>query len=154
MGEKTVRDLMRTDIPRLRSNMNLLQARNLLVRHNLSGAPVVDGLGQLVGMLSIADLKNALLDHYAKVDRRKRRFEKETEYVLAAVLEAGEALEALEIEEYMTEDPDAVEPVELLEDAAEFMQENKLHHLLVIENGILQGMLCVEDLPPRMRPQD
>jgi predicted transcriptional regulator len=45
--------------------MDTLEAVDLLVRHNISGAPVVDNLGNLIGVLSEIDcMKAAVLASY------------------------------------------------------------------------------------------
>lgn len=57
-----VRDFMTTDIVTLKPDMDVLQAVHILLRHNISGAPVVDSQGALVGMLTERDCMKAALD--------------------------------------------------------------------------------------------
>lgn len=52
----TARDIMRTDVATLRPEDSLDAAIELLEEMHISGAPVVDGSGQLVGVISTADL--------------------------------------------------------------------------------------------------
>ena len=145
---------MRKDLPRMRTQMNLIQARNLLVKNKLSGAPVFDPLGQLVGVFSVSDLKDAIRDTNGKLDRRKRRYQKEVEHVFSAADSVTDELSEITVEDYMTSEVDSIEPSMPLTEAAELMKENQIHRLLVVGNQILRGMLCVEDLPPRFRPDD
>jgi nucleotide-binding universal stress UspA family protein/predicted transcriptional regulator len=51
-----VRDLMTRDLAVLRADEPLTTALRKLLRHRVSGAPVVDGAGKLVGVLSEHDL--------------------------------------------------------------------------------------------------
>ena len=51
----TVRDYMTTKVKALRPETPILEAVDLLVKHQISGAPVVDQSGAVVGMLSEKD---------------------------------------------------------------------------------------------------
>lgn len=55
----TVRDYMTTKLTVLRPEMSVHEARRLLVRHRVSGAPVIDATGALVGILTGRDLLGA-----------------------------------------------------------------------------------------------
>lgn len=61
----TVRDYMTANLVTLTPSREILRAVHLLVHHNISGAPVVDDHGNLVGMLSERDcMKVALSARY------------------------------------------------------------------------------------------
>lgn len=61
----TIRDYMATDLISLAPDTELIHAMKLLLEKRISGAPVVDAEGQLVGMLSKKDcLKVALSASY------------------------------------------------------------------------------------------
>ena len=53
-----VRDYMTTRLITFTPEMEVMSAVNLLVKHNISGAPVIDKAGKLVGMLSERDCLN------------------------------------------------------------------------------------------------
>ena len=55
----TVGDLMASDPIVLSADLPLDEAAELLDRHHIGGAPVVDAAGALVGVLSLADLARA-----------------------------------------------------------------------------------------------
>lgn len=57
----TVRDYMRTRLVVLSPQMSVHEARKLLVEHRVSGAPVVDATGALVGILTGRDLLGAFV---------------------------------------------------------------------------------------------
>ncbi len=57
-----VRDFMSTDIVTLDPDMDVLKAVHVLLRHRISGAPVVDADGRLVGMLTERDCMRVALD--------------------------------------------------------------------------------------------
>lgn len=57
-----VRDYMTRGVVRLKPEMDVLEAVHTLVQHRISGAPVVDREGHLVGMLSELDCMRVALD--------------------------------------------------------------------------------------------
>ncbi len=57
-----VRNYMSTDIVSLKPDMDVLQAVAILLRYKISGAPVVDASGALIGMLTERDCMKAALD--------------------------------------------------------------------------------------------
>ncbi len=60
----TVGDLMALDPIVIRANASLDEAAELLDRHRISGLPVVDGSGSLVGVVSQTDLVRARSTQY------------------------------------------------------------------------------------------
>lgn len=63
-GPATVGDLMALDPIVIRANASLDEAAELLDRHHISGLPVVDGSGSLVGVVSGTDLVRARSTQY------------------------------------------------------------------------------------------
>ena len=60
----TVGDLMALDPIVIKANASLTEAAALLDRHRISGLPVVDGAGSLVGVVSQTDLVRARSTEY------------------------------------------------------------------------------------------
>lgn len=52
----TAADIMTRDVVMLSPDMTVTETSDLLVRYRIHGAPVVDGTGQLIGMVSLVDL--------------------------------------------------------------------------------------------------
>jgi len=68
----TAKDIMSRNFVTLKPDMDILEAVELLVRHNISGAPVVDKLGNLVGVFSEIDCMKAAVQaayHASKAGR-------------------------------------------------------------------------------------
>ncbi len=63
MGKQasTVRDYMARTLVTFRSETNVLDAVHTLVKNRIAGAPVVDGAGNIVGMLSELDCMKVAL---------------------------------------------------------------------------------------------
>ena len=55
-----VREHMDTHVPSVLPGMPILDAARFLIRHRVTGAPVVDAAGNLVGMLTELDCLNVL----------------------------------------------------------------------------------------------
>jgi CBS domain-containing protein len=56
------RDIMVTKLITLSPEMKLLKAAKLLIKHKISGAPVVDQSGNLIGVFSEKDVMSALIN--------------------------------------------------------------------------------------------
>ncbi len=60
-----VRDYMTTKLIAFKPHTDLFEAIDVLIRNNISGAPVIDGEGMLIGLLSELDcLKGILSNSY------------------------------------------------------------------------------------------
>ncbi len=60
MTEALVRDIMTTDVVTLRPEMTLKEASQRLFENHISGAPVVDDSGAIVGVLAESDILKAV----------------------------------------------------------------------------------------------
>lgn len=58
----TVKSIMSTDVVTVRQDSPLVDAMRLLADHNVTGLPVVDGGGELVGIVSEKDMMGVLYD--------------------------------------------------------------------------------------------
>jgi CBS domain-containing protein len=56
-----IRDYMATELVTLEPEQDLLAAANMLIDHDISGAPVVDGDGRMIGILTERDCLQAAL---------------------------------------------------------------------------------------------
>ena len=60
--KQTVKKYMATDLITFRPEMDIDEAMKSIIKHKISGAPVIDAHGQLVGMLSESDCIKTILD--------------------------------------------------------------------------------------------
>jgi CBS domain-containing protein len=117
-----VRDYMTRHLVTFRSDMDLFTAINRLLEHRISGAPVVDAQGHLIGLLSEGDCLRAILSgaYYDSVGGV--------------------------VGDYMTV---AVETISLEADIIE-LSERMLHgrrrRIPVVENGRLVGQISRHDV--------
>jgi CBS domain-containing protein len=118
-----VRDVMATKLYTLQPEMSLIQAIGLLLKHKISGAPVVSEDGQLVGVISEKDCL--------------RLFANEAFY--------DQATEA-RVADYMSS---AVETIEADADvfkAAQIFLKNTFRRLPVLDEGNLVGQVSRRDI--------
>lgn len=147
------RDLMKTDVARLDSGTPVDEAISLLEADHISGAPVVDAGGRLVGVLSLSDLARAKdaeseapgsfrAEYYVPVeglDEEADDFALKDNY-------SPDALVSGTVAEWMSEDIVSVAPDDSLRVACKRMSERGIHRLLVIEKGSLVGILSSFDV--------
>lgn len=125
----TVRDLMTADVVAVQPDDPLAALRDLMWEHNVRHMPVVDGDGELVGLVSQRDLlRNALVDQPDVPT-----------YVEEAVLER------LTAGDVMTTYVERVAPDADLREAAQTMLDNKYGCLPVTLGRRLVGILTEAD---------
>lgn len=122
-----VAELMQHQVKSIRSEASVAEAILTLADGHISGLPVVDGAGKMVGVLSSSDL-------------------------LAAEAEANDAtsrealLEHTEIQEIMTRRPYTVSPTADVREAAQHMLYADVHRLFVTEAGTVVGVISTTDI--------
>ncbi|MBK8970004.1 MAG: CBS domain-containing protein [Hahellaceae bacterium] len=119
-----VRDYMSTNLITFKPESDLFRAIDVLLKHNISGAPVVDHSGQLVGLLSEVDcLKSLLSGSYYDYESL-----------------GGQ------VSEYMTTSVDVVEAGEDILAVSERFIKERRRRFPVIENGRLVGQISRKDV--------
>lgn len=143
---RTVADFMTPNPPTVQPQMPLSEAIQLLVEHRLSGLPVADDSGKLVGVLSESDLMwqetgadpppyIMLLDSVIYL-RNPARYEQELHKAIGQTV--GEA---------MTPKPIAIAPDRPLHEAAQIMHDKRIRHLPVIDaSDRVVGFLSQSDI--------
>ena len=117
-----VREMMITRVKTVRPDTWINDAVKTLLKHGFSGAPVVDGSGKLVGILSEKDCIQALM---------------------RAVVER---LPASQVKDVMTEKVITVTPDTHVLTVAHLFLNNPIRRLPVVENGKLVGQIRRRDL--------
>jgi CBS domain-containing protein len=109
--------------PRLPKDLSVIEAADLMIRNNVRAAPVVDGKGKVVGVLSRTD-------------------------VLRAVLDLPQ-LAKLQVTGVMNSELETIEENEPLDKAVSRLRNLQIGQLLVLDrNGRLGGSVSLEDLVP------
>ncbi len=142
-----VRDAMTVDVLTFRSDDEVRVAMAALVERSVDAAPVVDGDGRVVGLLSTGDLIVAegqvhvptvisLLGASIELPGERRRFEEDLRRAVGGT-----------VADVMTTEPHTVGPDETLEDAATLMHEHDVSRLPVVDgDGRLVGIIARGDI--------
>ena len=130
-----LRDIMTTEVISVPPDMTMRDAMELLSRRHLSGAPVIDG-GRVVGVFSSSDILAVLADLSDTTPsitfrRRSRR---------------TSPLEDVTVDDVMTRQVQSLHPHCTIEEAARMMVDRQIHRILVMEDGVLLGIVSTSDL--------
>jgi IMP dehydrogenase len=132
MTARTVRDVMTKGTINVQADSPLSEAARLLDEYHISGLPVVDRDGQLVGVVSQTDLLRArVIDHLWR------------------------ALPGLAVRHLMSAPVVTASENMPLDDAASLTEERQIHRLVVVaaDGRTPVGLLSVSDLVHEMAPR-
>jgi len=145
------RDLMSRPVRRLTSSTPVRDAAAFLLRHRISGAPVVDAHGRWVGVFTQKDLARHVQKALA-VPREERTLESR-EPVLDAAGMPTEEFGKTPVRELMTRGLFTVFPDATLEEVVRTMVAYHVHRIFVIEpeRGELEGVITTMDVLRALR---
>lgn len=119
----SARDLMNSAVLAVRDELSAVELASFLIDNDISGAPVEDEDGQLVGVVSSLDLARAIADD----DQRSR-------------------LEELTVADLMTPDVRSIDQDAPVEKVALAMLHAHVHRLVVTRDGEPRGLISSSDL--------
>jgi predicted transcriptional regulator len=140
---RTVGELMNPDVVSLRPEMTVGEAQALLAQRSVSGAPVVDGAGHVIGVVSQNDLvKKVAQPDTAAHAGRFFTSDQDFEDLGDTPIPASSSLvaDAMSRRVYHVARDTGVAV------AANIMRERRIHRLLVTERGVLVGVVTSLDL--------
>lgn len=137
-----VRDIMHRGVVTVRADAPLKEVARLLVEHGISGLPVVDETGAVVGVVSETDL---VIKERGPHERPPRLIERlfgppavdRAELAKIEATAAGDAMSSPAI---------TIEALRPVRDAAELMIERGINRLPVTEDGRLAGIVTRADI--------
>lgn len=133
-----VQELLGSSVVTIRSNQSVRDAVTMMVTENVSALPVVDGVGQLVGVVSTSDLIRIVLE---TVDVLQSEYPHYDDCLWAVEL-VQKRLGTDKVTSIMSEIVTVVHPETTMHDAACMMLNHRIHHLPVVRtNGQIVGML-------------
>lgn len=146
-----VRDVMSSPVITIGPDASLREAVHLLLEHSISGLPVVDDFGQVMGLLSETDLLAKESGPNIVRHRPLAWFLGESP---AAQAEDAK-IHALSVSEAMTAPVIVIGPDDTVHEAAELMVRRGVNRLPVIEEGRLVGIVTRADvIRSLLRPDD
>ena len=147
---KLARDLMQRNIISIDGAASLLDAHRLFVEEEISGAPVVDEDGRVIGVLSARDLLRALDEERDTAVVDTHYFRDLTEFSGpdwgSMPEDFQDRMQELTAGDAMTREIVAVDPDETVYDVARTMLDHHVHRVLVLDAGVLRGVISAFDL--------
>ena len=141
---KTAADLMQTSIVTVTPDDPLHIVQRLLYEEGIHGAPVVDELGTLRGIITSTDILRAASEAH---DSEPVYFTQEPEPGWGMGPEDfKERLQGTLVADFMTEEPIQVFPPTPVGQIAKTLLAHRVHRVLVVERGKLCGIVSAFDL--------
>jgi CBS domain-containing protein len=137
-----VSEVMTRRVISVSAKATILDAIRLMLEHRISGLPVIDDSGVLVGIVSEGDfLRRAETGTAAKRSRWLDAFMGPSEPAQAYVRSHG-----VKVEEVMTRTPVTVAPDDTLDKVVEKMERHKVKRLPVVQSGRVVGIISRANL--------
>ena len=143
MSRRSISELMNSDVVSARPGMTVAEVRNLLATRGISGAPVVEASGKILGVVSQSDLVRQT-EQRTTVGESGRFFTNVDDYRDLANLPRD--LSDVPVESVMTKEVYTVPRDSSAAVGASIMRERKVHRLLVTDQGVLVGVVTSLDL--------
>ena len=146
----TAADLMNPRVLTVRVDLTVRELANVLVENEISGAPVEDRSGKLVGVVSLTDIAAALADDEEDSEGERGDF------FLSEWADDGMSREEIEglaldeaelmVAEIMTPEVFTVREDTPVSEIAEAMIQNHVHRILVTREDRVVGIISTSDL--------
>ncbi|SDG43895.1 CBS domain-containing protein [Paraburkholderia phenazinium] len=135
-------DVMTTTVVSVKPEMTVREAAKVLVDHGISGAPVLDADGHLVGILSEGDLI-----HRTELETAERRRSWWLDH-LSASRDAVDYVKshALTVADAMTQEVISVNETTPLSEVANLMETKRIKRLPVLRDGRVVGIVSRANL--------
>lgn len=147
----TARDIMRTDVVTIPDGAGLSEAVQRLADARISGMPVTDEAGHVIGVISIRDI----LDHLSENPDQQRLFAPRSYYLATDEDEyTQEEFDEIEVPEdaestvadVMSAQVFAVPLQATVKEVADVLVEHQVHRLLVTDRGKHVGLVSAMDV--------
>lgn len=141
---KTARDIMTRDVKTIPAEATLREAAELLSLYHISGAPVVDAAGNVVGILSESDLLSEARKRAALPSIAAFGLFRPVVDALQRIYHDGATLL---VEEVMTRKVENIGPETSLHEIGDILARRRINRLPVVDDdGKLLGIITREDL--------
>lgn len=148
LTEVRAADLMQTEVVQLAGDAPIEEAIRTFEEYNIRGAPVVDGSGRLIGVLSANDITRSDRVGDGRLDTDG--------YELADEDEDGDTTFSdgfsptvggrPTVADWMRHGILSVKPEASLKEVCEVMERESIHRVLVTEGGQLKGLISAFDV--------
>jgi CBS domain-containing protein len=143
--ERRAKDIMTSDVITVTKDQTVNQVIEILMDKNISGLPVVDENGNVIGIVTEGDLIYrskkleipryfTILDSYIFLDNTKKMEEQIRKMV------------GYRVEDIMTKNVVVVDSEETVEEIATIMTKKNVNRVPVIKDGMLVGIVTRRDI--------
>lgn len=139
-----VRDVMTTNVASVRVDATFREVVRVLIDRNLSGVPVVDAVGRVVGVVTESDLLAKEAYPPRQDDRAFGRAI--VEWIAGRDPIAVNKARALRTADLMSQPPVTIDPDATVHEAARRMIERTVKRLPVVKDGMLVGVVSRHDI--------
>ncbi len=144
------RDLMQRQVLTVSPETPLLDVHRLFVEEEINGAPVVGDDGIVIGVISSHDLLRAVEEEHETGAAMPIYFRDHLEFSgpdwVSAPEDMQDRLAQLSVADAMTDQIVTVDVQASVAEVARTMRRNRIHRVLVVEDGRLVGILSTFDL--------
>ena len=133
-----VSEVMTTEVATVRSDASLAEAARIMIKHRISGLPVVDASGRLVGVITEGDFLR-------RTDRDRPRW-------ISVLLSDADAkitakqLHERRVEEAMSRNPISVGVEASVEEIVQLMERQGIKRIPVVADGKVIGIVSRANL--------
>jgi CBS domain-containing protein len=143
MAAQTAKDVMTTIVHAVRPYQTLREAAELMAEHHISGLPVVDADGKVVGMVTEADL----IDEH----KREAAIPRTALYGLFAipdetVIAAFQGGMKLQVQQVMSKSVTTATEETTLHEVADLMVRRRINRIPIVRGGMLVGIVSRGDI--------
>lgn len=148
MGQLKVRDIMTTDVVTISPNDTVREATIRFSLESITGAPVVDDNYKMVGVISVNDILDLIMDY----DRRYKGGSQILSYYLDADVDDPELkkmadeISSIKVSDIMTRTILSTSPGASVIDLLRSMTKMDVSRVPVLEKGVLLGIASRTDI--------
>ena len=145
---RNVKDLMNPDIMTVADEMTTDELARYLIEHEISGAPVVDGQGHLIGVVSMTDIGRTMAEPSDVESSRSSGFYRDiaADYSLEEPGERYVDQRAVTVRDVMTPVIHQVPMTASVAQAARIMVDQHIHRLVVTQGKEPVGIITSMDV--------
>lgn len=143
------KDIMRKSVITVKSYLTVQELAKVLTEHCISGAPVVDQSGKVIGVVSQTDLVSARSGQSSGIPL----FHAAEDEPTTAVGMHYEAMDGTRVEEIMTPGGISYDEETPVAELARAMTERHIHRVLVTRKGRLVGIVTTMDMIKALLPR-
>jgi len=135
---------MQKNVIKINENKSIIEASMILMKHKITGAPVIDNTNNLVGVISEKDIFKTIYPRYQEY------------YFLKSEDDNGDKLESrikeaedIKVKEVMTKNVIKAKSTDSAIKVAALMLIKKINRVIILENNSLVGIVSRKDIFPQ-----